>query len=369
MGNFAIEKVAESTGIELAKARSIWIQFQGHFEGVTDAAAKVANLEITDVSQKDEMALARKTRLELRGIRVAAEKTKKELKADILKEGKFIDATFRLIADTTKPLEDDLKEKEEFAKRKEAERIAQLVSERWEALSALGVDTQFLDLAKMSEEDFGALLQKSELEYEERLEAERKAEEERVAREKTEAEEKARIEAENARLRAEAEEQARQLAEARANAEAALAAERAKLEAERQRRDEADKREREAREAAEKAARDAREAAAKEEREKVEAAIRKAEEESAAAQKALREKEEDDERRRQEEAARVEALRQAEEAERQRLAAASDKEKLSAYFDAVLAVEVPTVSSDTAKGIVMSMSNVLQLCVSRTEGL
>lgn len=347
MGNYDIEKTAASTGIELAKARSIWVQFSPYFKGAEEAAAKVANLVITDESQKDEMALARKIRLELRDIRIAAKQTHDDLKADILKEGKFIDATFNLIADTTKPIEAELKEKEEYAKRKEAERIARLVADRKAALNALEVDVQFLELAKLSEDVFCAMLQKSERAYVLKKEAERKAEEVRLAAEKAAAEERARIEAENARLRAEAAERARQLAE-----------ERVKVEAERRARDEADRREREARDAALRA-----------EQEKQREALRKAQEERERVERELKAKQEAEERARQEEVARVEAQRQAEEAELQRLAAASDKEKLAAYLDAVMTIEVPSVSSDAANGIVMMIRNSLKLCIARVEDL
>lgn len=343
----AITKIIEESGVELEKAKRIWVQFEEYFDGAIKCAAEVEGLEITDVSQKDKMKLARATRLTLKNIRIAAEKTKKELKADILKEGRFIDATFNLIADTTKPIEADLLEKEQFAKRKEEELIRRLVSERESALLPLGVDVRFLDLAKMSNADYDALLEKSTREHEERLEAERKAKEERLAREKAAAEERARIEAENAHLRAEAEERERQLAE-----------ERAKLEAERRVREEADRRERQAREAAERA-----------EREKHEKEIRKAREEAEAAQRALREKAEAEERAKREEAALLEAQRRAEEEERKRLEAAGDKEKLTVYFDKVLSMEVPTVKSGEAEGILALMRNCIQVCVSRVEKL
>jgi hypothetical protein len=336
-----------STGIEREKAEGIWLQFESFFRDVSDCAEKVSGLEITDVSQKDEMALARKTRIELKNIRVAAEKTKKQLKENILKEGKFIDSTYNLIANTTKPIESDLLEKEQFAKRKEEERVRRLVSERESSLIPLGVDVRFIDLSKMSDGDFEALLDKSKKEHEERIDAERKAEEERLAQEKAEAEERARIEAENARLRAEAEERERQLAE-----------ERAKLEVERRAREEADRREREARELADRA-----------EREKHAAEIRKAQEAAAKAQRELREKQEAEERVRKEEAERAEEQRRAEEEERRRLAAAGDKEKLSVYFDKILSIEKPIVNSDKADILLSQFIDCMDSCISSIKNI
>jgi hypothetical protein len=420
--------IVEQSGLERAKAESIWSNFEPYFKAASECSVKVNGLEITDVAQKKEMKLARDTRLKLKRIRVAAEKTKKELKDGMLKEGRFIDATFGLIANSTKPLEADLLEKENFAKRKEAEMKERLRVERTEALQPFGVDLQFVDLAKMTEEEFGTFLTRSRLkkersdvlrpfcgefdpvelanmseeQFEKLLTNSREAheaevEKQRIIRErerrladigenprdhnletlddaqfeqlvtrlqekwkayeasqKAAAEERARIEAENARLQAEAEERERQLAE-----------ERAKLETARKAAEDAAR----MREAAERAGREARDAAERAEREKEWAAIQKAREEAEAAQRALREKQEAEALAKIEEAARIEAQRKAEEEERKRLEAASDKEKLSAYFDQILSLEVPTVKSGEATGILALMHNCIQVCVSKIEKL
>jgi hypothetical protein len=338
--NTELSTIVKQSGIERAKAESIWSHFEEHFNAASECGAKVNGLEITDINQKKEMKLARDTRLELKKIRVAAEKTKKELKDGVLKEGRFIDATFGLIANSTKPLEADLLEKENFAKRKEAERKERLRVERTEKLKPLGVNVQFLDLENMTDEGFEQLLEISQRAYEKRQEEQRKAEEERIAKEKAEAEERARIEAENDRLRAEAKERERQLAE-----------------------------EREKREAAERAAREAREAAERAEREKREEEARKAREETEAAQRALRDKQEAEERARQEEQARLEAQRKAEEEERERLKAAGDKEKLTVFFGQIRSIQAPSVKSEAANGLLAGWEEHLRSCIELTKKL
>jgi hypothetical protein len=346
MESTAITKIIEESGVELEKAKRIWVQFEDYFDGVTKCSEEVEGLEITDVSQKEEMNLARATRIKLKNIRIAAEKTKKALKADIIKEGKFIDTTFNLIANTTKPIEDDLLEKEQFAKRKEAERIEKITFEREIQLEKYVTSSSGYPLAKMTEEEFQELLGSSRVAYDQRIEAERKAEEERQAKEKAEAEERARIEAENARLRAEAEERERLIAE-----------QWAKLDVERRARDEADRRERDARELADRA-----------EREKYAAEIRKAQDAEANSKRELRENQEAQELVRIEESERVEAERKAEEVERQRLSAASDKDRLSHYLEQVMAIEMPNVGSD-ADVIIRFIRNCLLMAVSRVEKL
>jgi hypothetical protein len=332
--------IVEQSGIELAKAESIWVSFEKFFEEASACACKVDDLEITDISQKDEMKLARQVRLELRNIRVAAEKKKKELKANVLKEGKFIDTTYNLIAEATKPIEADLLRKEKFAKRKEAERKEQLFRDRTKALQPFYVDTRFISLSDMDAVAFEQLLESSRIAYEERIE-------ERAAREKAAAEERARIVAENERLRKEAEEKGRQIAEACARADAARKAA-----------EDAANKEREAREAVERA-----------ERERQEAAVRKANEEAAEAQRLLREKEEEEERKRLEEQSRIAAQRKAEEDEQKRIESAGDKEKLADYFEQIKDVKAPSVNSDDAKDIIALMERSIHVCLKKIEKL
>ena len=328
--NDKLVTIAKDTGIERVKAESIWVQFEDFFGAVSECAEKVDGLEITDVSQKKEMKLARSTRLKLKNIRVAAEKKKKTLKDGILKEGRFIDATYRLIADATKPVEADLLEKENYAKRKDAERKAQLLAERTAILEPLGVDTKYLALDVMGEDDWEDLVLRSREIHERHQERLRKEEEERQAREKAEAEERARAQAELARMRKEQEERERKLAQEREEERRRFEAEQAALRKERELAEEAVRKEREAREEME-----------RKERERQEEELREARAEKERVERELREKE----------AAEL-AERQRAEAERRRLEQAGDKEKLLAYLKAVKSIEVPTVDSDDASHVV-----------------
>jgi hypothetical protein len=365
----ALSKVIADTSLDRVKAESIWVQFEGFFREADACAKKIDGLDITDVSQKGDMQLARTTRLKLKGIRVSAEKTKKELKADILKEGRFIDATYRLIADAIKPVEEDLLEKENFAKRKEEERLANLKARRTSELEQYDVETRYYNLAEMSDEEYSQLVETSRVAHEERLESARKAEAERLAREQAEADERAAIEAENARLRAEREarerEIERELAEERAKVEAAEAAARAEREA-REREIERELAEERAKvEAAEAAARAEREAREKAEREAVAAELARQAEEL---RKANEEK-----KRIEREFLKKEAADRAEqervENERLRLEKAGDKEKLLAYIHELRTIPVPDLSSDEARKIIVEMDNCILLFARNIERL
>lgn len=343
--------VVSDTGIELAKAKSIWVQFEGSFEAINACAEKVEGLEITDISQRDDMRLARETRLELKRIRVDAEKKKKELKDGILKEGRFIDATLKLITDATKPVEANLLEMESFAKRKEEERLAQLKQDRIAELSPYDVDTQFIDVVNLTEDEFAQLVEKSQRiheehlaqkkrEEEERLEQERLEAEERIVREKEEADRRAKAEAEIERIRKEQEERERDL-------KLQLAEEKAKADAARKEAEEAARKEREAREELE-----------RKERERQAEELRKMQEGKARIERELREKQEAEERARREEDER-----------RIKLEQADDKEKISAYLNSIIDIKVPTVESPAAKKIIDELRYAIQEATTDMEML
>lgn len=205
---------------------------------------RAAKIEVTSEEQLSDMEAARELRLQIRQVRIAVEKKRKELKEDALRESKAIDGLGKMIKERIEPIEEHLQAQEDFVKRLEEERER----ERREKAEEL-------------------LRQQEEREAREREEA-------RLAEEK-------RIREENERLRKESEERARQAAEAAAEHEKELAAERAAREKERAEREAeqkaAEAKERKEREAAEKKARQEREA----ERKRHEQELAKAREESA----------------------------------------------------------------------------------------
>ena len=297
--------VVHQSGLEADSELAIQTTFAPLFAQAKDWEAKVATIHVTDVSQVREMKLARESRLALKEIRVIAEKNKKRLKEDSLRRGKAIDFVYNTFEGLVKPLEERLKEQEEFAIRQEAARKAKLKAEREEALRPFGVNTQFYQLGEMPESAWVDLF-KSVIAADVAKKAEAaEAEARRIAKEKAEAEERERIRVENERLKAEAAERERL----------------AKIEAERI--------------AAERAV---AEAAAKAERESAEAKVR--------AEREAREKAEAEANRLRA----IEEAKKAAEAEARRKAElAPDKEKLKSVAGIVRAIKVPAVSNGPAK--------------------
>lgn len=106
---------------------------------VTDAAiaemsANYLTIKVTDHTDKENAKLARERRLEVKNIRVAVEKTRKELKADALKFTQAIDGEARRITGLLEPIETHLQAQEDivakYKERLEAEERARIAAEQ-----------------------------------------------------------------------------------------------------------------------------------------------------------------------------------------------------------------------------------------------
>lgn len=230
--NNQLIKLIDDNGLDKTKSQILLDNFSGYFEMASEWERKASELEITDVSQKAEMKLAREGRLFLKDKRIAVERTRKQLKEASLREGQTIDAIAKVLTNLITPIEKDLEEKEKFAEIQEAKRIEALKDARTRELEPYIEFVPYgLNLGTMDDDNYtkvlsGARLQKQAKEEadkkaeQERVERERKAEQDRIEREKKEAAERERIRLENERLRKENEERERQLADERAKAEA-----------------------------------------------------------------------------------------------------------------------------------------------------
>lgn len=269
----------------------------------------------TKVAEVTDPKVARASRLTLKKIRVEAGHKKDELKEHILVRGRAIDAAFRAIESTIIPLEDQLDSIEKAeARRIEAETKARATA-RTAELAALEYTAIGVDLGKLADSDYAALLTQAQAIVAQRQE---------VARVKAEAE--ARL-AEERRQREQAE------AKARAEADARLALERkARAEAE----------------AKAKAEADARLAVERKAREEAEAKARAEAEAKAKAEEALR----IEAARRAEEAARAVRAKAEEEAQQARLAAQPDVEKLLRVLnESRLVADLCNLKMTTDRGI------------------
>ncbi len=284
-----LQTIVQNAGLGPVNGLQLRQQYDSFFSEALGIQMVSANIKDPEV--------ARRTRLSMKNVRVAAEKKRVELKEDSLRRGKTIDALFNVIKNIAEPVEAKLFELETAEERKVAQARAAKAESYAAALRPYGVDTQFIDLANMDDTEFQKLLINSKAGYELRVAQQKVAEEQRLAAEKAKREENEKLRAENLRIKAEA--------------DAAAAKARAEFDA------------------AQKAGREAYEKQ-KAEFEKAEAEKRKLKAEKMAAEKA-------------------EADRIAAEAEAaSKRAAAPDREKLVALRDAFNAIQFPRLTS--AKG-------------------
>lgn len=156
--------LVEKSELDATKAKVLLDNFSDYFDIAAEWELKAKTIVVTDVTQKDDMKMARTGRLILRGKRTKIENTRKEMKANALREGKAIDGIANVLKALIVPIEEYLDEQEHFAENAAKAEVARVQAEM-----------------------------------------EAKAEAERIAKEKAEREEQERIRVENARLKAEAE--------------------------------------------------------------------------------------------------------------------------------------------------------------------
>lgn len=350
----------ESTTLELSPAQpgeppmKQLAPFDAFKAQLASLKATAETITVSSVSQVAEMKIARSTRLALREIRIAVEHKRKELGEHHLREKQRVDGDAKAIREAIEPLEARLLAQEEFIAR-ETLRIEDGRREaRADEIAPFLCAPVCVDLGKMSDAEYAALLADMRGAHEARAEREAKEEAARVAVEKAESEERERIRLENERLKKEAAEREAALvaervataerekaAREKAAVEAALAAKKAREE-------------REAIEAKAKAEREVLEAKAAQERAEAEkarlqmehlAAVEKKKADDAA--RALREAREKLEAEAKARAAAEAAAKKTELAAIKKAASAPDREKLRAFADAVRALHVPKFSNDS----------------------
>lgn len=270
---------------------------------IDELAERYMPLTIKGVDDKQGFKACDAARKDVKKIRSTVEATRKELKADALEYGRKVDAEAKRLKELLEPIELHLTHQVDTIKAEKARIEREWLDKRIEALQPVAQvmpDESFLK--KLTDTEFATLLANETEAHDARV----KAEEERLAREKAEREELERLrEAESKRQTEEAER---------------LKAEREELE-----------RQKAELEAQQREIREQKEAAERAERERIEAEERKKlEAESAQKERERLEREAAE--------AEIEAKRQA--------ALRPDREKLASVADAVLAIDVPDVSSE-----------------------
>ena len=345
------------------------------------------------VPTADDGKVAKASRLVLKKIRVGAEHMKDELKTNLIKQTRSIDAIYRSVESTIKPLETQLEGVEKYAEIQEAKRQAAVKVEREEKLRPYGVDTSVYNLDVMGDQTFEDLFAGIKAAHDKRIEDARKAEADRVEKERLAEEERQKAQAEIARLQKEAAEKETALRLEREKAEQERVLAYKKAQEEREALEAKNRKEREKIKAAAKAERDRLENEAKKQREASEAAAKVAAEKArkAAADaktlqdvldaKAKKEREAVENMARQEREARqkVEAelqkkkddeekARVAAEKVKKAAAAAPDADKLKALAKTVRAITLPALTTTEGKALAKTLAGQVEKFAAWIDG-
>ncbi len=181
-----ITEIVQSSGLQPDKTQALMKSFTGYFQEAKGIAEEAKQIVVTDETQTDLMVKAREARLKLKNIRVMADKTREELKAQSLREGNAIQGIFNVIKALVVPVEEYLEKQEKFAEMKEKARLEAVYSERIEKLSKYVGDVSLYNIKEMTDEVFDNLLEGCKSAFEARVQAEKEAEEQKVEQEKRE---------------------------------------------------------------------------------------------------------------------------------------------------------------------------------------
>lgn len=313
-------QIIEGSQVEQKTQTTLMENFSPLFDEAVKWKEEAQSIIVTNLKQTDLMQRAREIRLNLRQIRVNADKTRKNLKEDALRYGKAVQGVYNVIEYLIKPLENHLEDQEKYGERLIEKQREEVKAKRWAELEPLAEYIPVsIDLSDMTEDDYQKLLRGAQIQQKQREDAERQAEQERIEREKKEAEEREAVRLENERLKKEREEFEKA------------------IEAERKEREKKEAEDRKAREAEEKA-RLAKEKKEREEIDRLEAekkALEDAEKKRIADEKAKKEADE---------LARIEAERKAN--------SAPDIEKMKNFADVIISLKSPACTTKEAHKIV-----------------
>jgi len=327
----SLVEIVEVSNLPATKSEFVLGKFRDYFDSASAYGKEAQVLTVTDETQIDLMAKAKERRSELKRLRCDVENTRKELKEQIVREGKAIDGIANVIKAIVVPIEKHLEKQEKFVEIREEERRVAQLEKRRELLSKYVPfeEMKIYNLSDMSIESFDQLLENNRLAFEARAKAEREAEEQKIRDAEEERKRQEEIKRENERLKKEAAE---------------------REEADRNRREKEEK-EKKAREAEEAKQREAREEADRkkkakqeeEDRKQIEAHEKQLADERKKTEAAQKEKQrlEEEQRQRDKE---IQRKREEEEGRAMKALLAPDKEKLLALASFVEGIPLPALN-------------------------
>lgn len=184
MSEIKLMEIVEDSGLQKSKSESLVKSFQKYFADAKKIADASKKIVVSSESDTEGMRLARENRLKLKSVRIEADKLRKELKEQSLREGRAIDGVANVLKALIVPVEQHLEKQEKYAEILEQKRIEDRFELRVSKLEKYVDDVYIYQIREMNDEAFDNLLENCKLAYEQRLEAERQAEKDRAERER-----------------------------------------------------------------------------------------------------------------------------------------------------------------------------------------
>lgn len=214
--NSELVKIVKGSQIEKTKAEAYAIGYAPFMIQVNELSNALKEMDKENPTDEDAK-VARRSRLDLVKLRSAVTEKKKTDKETIVIEGRLIDNLFNVVSNSAKLTESEYLEVEKHQEIKETERKEKLKADRIDLLDPYDVDTTYIALSEMSEEQFVIFLDSQKTAFEAkveherlaevvRVEAEKKAEKDRISAEKLRKANELKQKKENARLKKEADE-------------------------------------------------------------------------------------------------------------------------------------------------------------------
>ncbi len=190
----ALVKIIEEHQLPSEKALQLQEKFLPIMKSLREWEDQALSIVVENETQKDLMKKARTMRLDLRDIRVNAEKDKKVMKEDSIREGAAIQKSFNYIEHRIKTLEEHLSTQENYAEIKKQERIDALQKER---VAIMQPYFEFVPAnmayGEMEESDFNKMLEGAKLQVQKKIDDEKAAKELEAQKDKIDQIEKDRM--------------------------------------------------------------------------------------------------------------------------------------------------------------------------------
>lgn len=187
-GTTELAVVGKDNNLDVSKVEVLLQDFGQPFLQARQLAAGHKKLVVTDENDTAGMKAARELRLQLKQVRLDAEKTRVRLKDDSLREGKAIDGMANIIKAIIVPAEQHLEQQEKFAETLAIERKATKKAERTQELSQYMDNVFIFNLEEMDDDQYAQVLEDAKKKHADKLAADKAAADAKAAEEKAEAE-------------------------------------------------------------------------------------------------------------------------------------------------------------------------------------